>query len=314
TRVETTRRANERAADGLPSVGTGFCHRPQRWPKSCLTGLSYKLVIPPDSPGKKFVLIIGDTQLRAIVDGFIQMPEGHLSFGIMTAPKASTSELQTEVVHSVLPRTPEAVCLLAPSNTLTSSKTTDEIVVDFAELLSTICRRWPKVSIFSHLAHILILSGVKYFPLAEYFPLTRLELWGKDGVHLSDCEGMRIFVRLLWSASVQQLETQPPTAKVPPTPLPLSRTLSPLLIVRDGVSSPPSTDPFECKPVGQGSKVIVKQCDDPQEEECFSPLNPVWFSSTALRAMEEASPPHKSGLADFKPSPKRKKVPDLNFI
>ncbi|XP_029370194.1 zinc finger MYM-type protein 4-like isoform X2 [Echeneis naucrates] len=323
-----------------PSVGTGFCHRPQRWPKSCLTGLSYKLVIPPDSPGKKFVLIIGDTQLRAIVDGFIQMPEGHLSFGIMTAPKASTSELQTEVVHSVLPRTPEAVCLLAPSNTLTSSKTTDEIVVDFAELLSTICRRWPKVFVVDFPPRLNIEAsyqdlvrqaflrvaagmGVKYFPLAEYFPLTRLELWGKDGVHLSDCEGMRIFVRLLWSASVQQLETQPPTAKVPPTPLPLSRTLSPLLIVRDGVSSPPSTDPFECKPVGQGSKmsqlgepsesqasaqIRIAQQQDPQEEECFSPLNPVWFSSTALRAMEEASPPHKSGLADFKPSPKRKKT------
>ncbi|KAK5906523.1 hypothetical protein CesoFtcFv8_004463 [Champsocephalus esox] len=34
--------------------------------------------------------------------------------------------------------------------------------------------------------------GVKYTPIAEYFPVKDLDLWSRDGVHLSDSVGMPI--------------------------------------------------------------------------------------------------------------------------
>ena len=47
-----------------------------------------------------------------------------------------------------------------------------------------------------------------------------------------------------------------------------------------------------------------------QEKESFLPLNPMWFSSTALRAMEEVSP---SQLSDV-PSPPARKVNCLTSL
>ncbi|KAK5876399.1 hypothetical protein CesoFtcFv8_000232 [Champsocephalus esox] len=38
--------------------------------------------------------------------------------------------------------------------------------------------------------------GVKYTPIAEYFPVKDLDLWSRDGVHLSDSVGMPILERL----------------------------------------------------------------------------------------------------------------------
>ncbi|KAE8298350.1 hypothetical protein D5F01_LYC02844 [Larimichthys crocea] len=130
-------------------------------------------------------------------------------------------------------------------------------------------------------------------------------------VHLSDHEGMGILAQLLWSAAMQQLETPPPAPQVSPRPSQPLRKFSPKLVVVGDVLAPRSPDPFQWRTARQGSK--VSQPGKPsqsqqQEKECSFPLNPVWFSSATLRAMEEVSPSTLSRPVDCQPSPKPKRV------
>ncbi|XP_074521390.1 uncharacterized protein LOC141787081, partial [Halichoeres trimaculatus] len=127
--------------------GTGFRHRVRQWPISALTRKSHKLVIPPECPDKEFVLLVGDSHLRAIVDGFVEMPKGLFSFGIMSTPGAAAHEERIELIHAVVPRSPAAVVLLAPSNNLTHSQTIDSASADFAMLLCAAMDRWSNVAV-----------------------------------------------------------------------------------------------------------------------------------------------------------------------
>ncbi|XP_040903315.1 uncharacterized protein LOC121187946 [Toxotes jaculatrix] len=311
--------------------GTGYRHRVLRWPTSKLTGRSHKLVIPPESPDKKFILIVGDSHLRSIADGFAVMPEAKYSFGIMSTPGAHAAELRTEVQHVVLPRSPHAVCVLAPSNNLTASRTIDEAAVDFARFLTAVRSRWPEVFVLDFPprlkedeTHQVLLRqeyhrvaarmGLRYFPAAEHFPRTRLELWSRDGVHLSDREGMGILTQLLWSTTDWFLETPPPPPQVSPTPSPPLRRFSPKLVVKGEVRAPLSPDPFQWRVVGQSSKSQVSgqaSVAQQRKEESFLPLNPKWFSGMALRAMEEVSPSDLCGVVDCKSPPAGKKQPGV---
>ncbi|KAE8277231.1 hypothetical protein D5F01_LYC24917 [Larimichthys crocea] len=306
--------------------GTGYRHSARTWPTSPFTGRQHKLVVPPESPDKKFVLIVGDSHLRALVDGLVDMPEGCLSFGFMSTPGASASQLRTEVQHAVLPQVPEAVCLLAPSNNLTASRTVDEAAIDFAKLLTTVRNHWPKVFVVDfppclnvevsyqdflrqEFHRVAARMGVKYSSVAEHFPLTRLELWSrKDGVHLSDHEGMGILTQLLWSAAMHQLETPPPAPQVSPRPSQPLRKFSPKLVVVGDVLAPRSPDPFQWRKWSKVSQPGKPSQSQQQEKECSFPLNPVWFSSATLRAMEEVSPSTFSRPVDCQPSPKPKRV------
>ncbi|XP_071398325.1 uncharacterized protein [Centroberyx affinis] len=262
--------AERRTVDVEPQQGTGYRHAVRKWPISSLTGRSHKLVVPVESPDKKFVLVVGDSHLRAIADGFVKMPEGGLSFGVMSTPGAAAVDLRTEVLNAVVPRTPDAVCLLAPSNNLTASRTVGEAGADFARLLASVCSRWQTVFVLDfpprlnievgqqellrqEFHRVAARMGVKYCYVAEHFPLNRLELWSRDGVHLSDSEGMEVLVQLLWIFAYQQLETPAPTPVVPPRASP--PRFSPKVVVKGEVSVPrPPPNPFEWTLVGRGRK------------------------------------------------------------
>ncbi|XP_072221911.1 uncharacterized protein [Leuresthes tenuis] len=199
------------------------------------------------------------------------MPEGRFSFGVMSTPGACANQLRKEVLSCALPQVPDAVCVLAPSNDLTASRTVEEAGAAFGRYLATVCTRWPKVFVADFVPRLTVDEGyqklirqefhrvaasygLKYCHMADEFPLNRLELWAYDGVHLSDDAGMPILVQLLWRATYEALE--PPAVK----PLVLHRVsppsprMRPRIVVRGEVPAP-RPPPSEWTVVGSGAKV-----------------------------------------------------------
>ncbi|XP_059211128.1 uncharacterized protein LOC131989811 [Centropristis striata] len=298
-------------SDFRPGRGTGRRHRMLLWEKSTFTGRFRKLVVPAESPDKKFVLLVGDSHLRAIADGFVGMPDQLLSFGVLSVPGASAVELRTEVLNAVLPRSPGAVCILAPSNDLTASRTVTEAGVAFGKLLLSACATWPNVCVLDFPPRLTVelalqdllrqeyhrvaaRMGVRYVSATDRFPLTQLDLWCPDGVHLSD-DGMVRLAELLRRAPYQQLlESAVPRAQTPPRTPPPARRVSPKVVVKGVVTAPRPSSPFEWTCVGQ-----TKKMDQPAEPAQHVdvgvhpiPLNPVWFSPAILDVMEKAVPAH----------------------
>ncbi|XP_030267046.1 uncharacterized protein LOC115578299 [Sparus aurata] len=189
----------------LPTVkGTGRRHRVNDWEKVGASGRPHKVVLPEKEKDHPAVLIVGDSHLRSCVDRIVPMDAmGGCTFGFSSTPGASAKDLRKEVVAMKLPDSVDALCLLAPSNNLTSSRTIVEAGEDFAKLLSVVCSLgrpvfvvgFPRrLNVDMELQNLLsdiyhrkaALEGVKYFDIAEYFPTSQLDLWSKDGVHLSD--------------------------------------------------------------------------------------------------------------------------------
>ncbi|KAM9710659.1 uncharacterized protein ACNS7B_024514 [Menidia menidia] len=232
------------------------------------------------------------------------MPEGRFSFGVMSTPGACANQLRKEVVHAAVPRTPDAVCVLAPSNNLTASRTVEEAGAAFGRLLATVCTRWPKVfvadfvprltvdegyqTLFRQELHRVAAScGLKYCHFADEFPLNRPELWAFDGVHLSDDAGMPILVQLLWKATYEAME--PPAARpqeLRRVPSSASPRIRPRVVVRGEVPAP-RPPPAEWTVVGSAAKV---EAGAVASGESFLPLNPQRFSPEILTAMEKLVP------------------------
>ncbi|XP_028251783.1 uncharacterized protein LOC114427766 [Parambassis ranga] len=211
----------------LSRRGTGYRHRVNAWAVSSLTGRQHKLVVPAVSPDKKFILLVGDSHLRAIADGVVMMPntqDNKYVFGVMATPGASAADLRTEVVNADLPQSPDAVCLLAPSNNLTASRTIDEASADFSRLLHSVCCRWEEVCVVDfpprlnvpvelqdqlrqEYHRVAASMGIQYSHVADLFSMNNLRLWSRDGVHLSDDYGMVVLANSMYAAVDKQLET-----------------------------------------------------------------------------------------------------------
>ncbi|KAM9726335.1 uncharacterized protein ACNS7B_017305 [Menidia menidia] len=269
--VPGTELVGRQKLSGTGAHGTGWRHKVRRWPTSRVTGRSHKLVLPPPHPDKQFVLLVGDSHLRSVADGIVAMPEGRFSFGVMSTPGACANQLRKEVVHAAVPRTPDAVCVLAPSNNLTASRTVEEAGAAFGRLLATVCTRWPKVFVADFVPRLTVdegyqtlyrqelhrvaaSCGLKYCHFADEFPLSRPELWAFDGVHLSDDAGMPILVQLLWKATYEAME--PPAARpqeLRRVPSSASPRIRPRVVVRGEVPAP-RPPPAEWTVVGSAAK------------------------------------------------------------
>uniref|UniRef100_A0A667YYE7 Uncharacterized protein n=1 Tax=Myripristis murdjan TaxID=586833 RepID=A0A667YYE7_9TELE len=263
--------------------GTGYRHRVRRWPTSELTQRSFKLVTPAQQPDQKMVFVVGASHLRPMVDGIVAMPEGPVSFAFLSVPGAHAAELRTEVSHAALPWTPDVVCVMAPSNNLTASRTIGEASLDFGALLATVCSRWAKVFVLDFPPRLNIEPGLQELFRQEF---------RRVAVHLSDSDGTPILVQVLWDAAVRQLAPPPPPPPlVPPRTSPRAR-VSPVLVVTGHHPAPRHRDPLEWTVVGQEGKVMCfSESFSVTHFFCVSviPSNPVWFSGDMLEAMETES-------------------------
>nr|XP_023664597.1 uncharacterized protein LOC111842326 [Paramormyrops kingsleyae] len=175
------------------------------------------------------------------------MPEGSLSFGYSCTLGASASVLRREVQGESIPYTPDLVCLLAPGNNITESNTIEQSGRDFTSLIQCALSQWTKVIVIDfptrltvehHLQDLLRQEyhraasrlGVRYMSISEHFPQSTLDLWCRDGVHLSDNRGMPILAQLIWTAAYLHL-SMPPTHHFTPGVMSVCSRVSPKVVV-----------------------------------------------------------------------------------
>ncbi|XP_037543755.1 uncharacterized protein LOC119420431 [Nematolebias whitei] len=203
------------SCDFVPQRGSGFRHKVNEWPVSEITNKFHKLVIPDKPPRADFVLLIGDSHLRSFADGIVPVSDKHLDFGIMCTPGASAAQLRREVLHAVVPREPDAVCVMAPSNNLTTSVEPEEAGHEFEKYLIAVCSQWPKSKIFctgmvprltepsdkqtlfQHEFHRRSSKlGIPCYSISDKLPLSHLDLWCRDGVSTSSFDILHYYISM----------------------------------------------------------------------------------------------------------------------
>uniref|UniRef100_A0A8C6LU94 TeximYa n=1 Tax=Nothobranchius furzeri TaxID=105023 RepID=A0A8C6LU94_NOTFU len=255
-------------------------------------------------------LLVGVSHLRSVADGIVPMPVGGLAFGVMSTPGAC-ADLRLEVSQAVLPREPDAVCVMAPSNNLTDSRTVEEAGDVFCTTrIPHSVGSCERQDLFQQQYHRRSAKlGLSYVPIHNDLPRYRRELWCPDGIHLSDNHGMPILTQLMWNASYQFLETHAPKPLVQhQVSRPLKASVVPHVVVK-GVERIPPPHPSEwtfVRPSGRRNhsgefekasnspkkRVVLSETDDTSValKECFIPLNPVRFSTSILAAMDTLAP------------------------
>ncbi|XP_075896489.1 uncharacterized protein LOC142897795 [Nelusetta ayraudi] len=202
-----------------PRHGTGRRRCPKQGLCSLLTDKRCRVVAPAQHPDKKTVFVVASDQLANLVSDIVTIPEERLSFGFVFVCGGKISDFKTEVLHAVVPRTPDAVCMCAPG--YNHRQSIPKNVQDFEELLSAVCYRWPKVFVLDFPTDLMVEPilqnalrkeycrvcesvGIAYMPVANQFPSHRLELWCRNGVRIS-AEGAPVLLQLLRDAAEQQL-------------------------------------------------------------------------------------------------------------
>ncbi|KAM4543582.1 uncharacterized protein V3H82_021457 [Fundulus diaphanus] len=259
---------------------------------------------------KKFVFVVGDSHLRAIVDGFAPIKADGLYFGFLAVPGGTALDLRTELLNAVIPRIPDVVCLLAPSNTLRRSTVVTKAGKRFEKLLTTVCTLFPKVFVLDfpprldvdpqvqsllrqEFHRVSVQLGVPYKSVAELFPMSKLHMWSRDGVHLSDDDGMKILTKVIYETSDEQIPEPTAETKVTPT---MSHSPPKLLWTPDVPVVAPQ-NPFEWEVVGSHKKASPtssqhQNCASPKKvlhlkveeemEEFSVELNPKWLDDDML--------------------------------
>ncbi|KAK1150691.1 hypothetical protein AOXY_G33756 [Acipenser oxyrinchus oxyrinchus] len=244
----------------------GKRHKTNMWPRSAVTSHYHKTAFP-DNAGRnsKFVLVFGDSHVRSLVDGYVQMPEGDLLFGYSSTPGACAAALRKEVLNETLPEEPDLLCLIAPGDNLLKTSI-QQAGKEFASLIPSAQDRWNKVVVIDfpnqlkvelsyqeEYDRVAASMNVRYLSTVDHFPARSSDLWCRDGVHLSDDHGMPIFAQLIWCAAYFQLNVPQGIKTTPAAPRRAFRRVTRRLVVRGTPAAPTQRrDPYSWAEVTRG--------------------------------------------------------------
>ncbi|XP_033847315.1 uncharacterized protein LOC117393232 [Periophthalmus magnuspinnatus] len=222
-------------------IGTGWRPAVRHWTRSSFTGKQLRVCIPPESPNKELVLVIGDSHLRSFVERDVDIrADGPYSFGYICSPGATADTLETDVCLSTVDqRVSKCVVLATGNDSSTRGQTVERAQKNFQSLLSTVKRLCPKTCVVDFPArHVVSVTkqnqfrqaykaaaeaeGLQYVFCVDSFPMKNLRLWAKDGIHLSVPEGMRVLsdlickaIRELSESTVDSAHSSPKTPAAP---------------------------------------------------------------------------------------------------
>nr|XP_054768937.1 uncharacterized protein LOC129276577 [Lytechinus pictus] len=169
------------------------------------------------------VWIYSDSQLRPIVQGRPVYLDGHLQFGINCTPGGTCWHVQQELLSFIPAHDPDVVVLAVGTNNIHNKKHRGHLeralsgdCEMFRGLIRSALQRYPSAEIVatsilprldsfgdhvglynSSFALICEAEGVTWIDLTSDFPEDRTFLWARDGLHLSECTGLPLYIQIL---------------------------------------------------------------------------------------------------------------------